>query len=621
MPTVILNTSETTFVSSAFPNTNYSTNPVIYAGTDPTFQDTISYLRFTLPTLPVTEVDSAILQLSVIIKTGAAPSTVVVNRVTSPLDTETVTYNTRPTITPTATQFNVTTGNLYTTIQIDITDLVNQWINGTFPNYGLALTVPDGITVVGFGTNEILYEPFYPVLILTYSETPPVSPDTYGYIYNTGNQSIAPESSVPFSTNGALLGISHNVGTGAVTIENDGTFAVWFTVIGQTANQFALFQNDIVVPGSIYGTEGTSENNTGMVMINASAGDVLTLRNHTSVAAVVLDNTAGGTQTNVSASLLILRAGPATSPNPALAAVNAAQNITELRAAIEDPALGLDLTAFNALGTTQQDQVLTELLANRPTLGYPTVSSVQDALDTAINELVDPDNIYVQAGQVGGNGSIAHPFGTISAGIAAVNPGGTVHVLAGTYPITAQINFNKAGATLLGEPGTMLILQADLIPLLITGNGAIVNGLTITSDIPYAREFIQVGAPNVSLINNTIYGPPQALPMSNWVVNRAVVSQAGTTNVTLTGNTFYSLRTGMYINPNTTGAINNNVVYNTKGGFLVDGAFTTFLGNSWGVPANEFDIVLLAGTTMGPPYDNLAALSAANNNATISDQR
>jgi hypothetical protein len=39
-----------------------------------------------------------------------------------------------------------------------------------------------------------------------------------------------------------------------------------------------------------------------------------------------------------------------------------------------------------------------------------------------------------------------------------------------------------------------------------------------------------------------------------------------------------------------------------------------------GIPSSEFDIVLLAGTTTGPPHDNLAALSAANNGATISDQ-
>jgi len=86
-------------------------------------------------------------------------------------------------------------------------------------------------------------------------------------------------------------------------------------------------------------------------------------------------------------------------------------------------------------------------------------------------------------------------------------------------------------------------------------------------------------------------------------------------------NTFYSLRTGMYINPGTTGTINGNVVYNTKGGFLVDRALTTFSGNSWGTPPNEFDIVLLAGTTMGPPYDNLVQLSQDNDNASISDQR
>jgi hypothetical protein len=156
--------------------------------------------------------------------------------------------------------------------------------------------------------------------------------------------------------------------------------------------------------------------------------------------------------------------------------------------------------------------------------------------------------------------------------------------------------------------------------MLITAANTTIDGLTITSNIPYAKEFIQIGGNNTTIINNTIYGPPQALPMSSWVVNRAIVSQGGLA-ISVMNNTFHSLRTGMYINPNVTGPINNNVVYNTKGGFLVDGAFTTFLGNSWGTPPNEFDIVLLAGTTFGPPYDNLALLSALNNNATISDQR
>ncbi len=307
--------------------------------------------------------------------------------------------------------------------------------------------------------------------------------------------------------------------------------------------------------------------------------------------------------------------------NTFLDAVNNAITIEEMRAALENPGLGLDLTAYNTLSETLKDEVAFDVLSDRPIGGYPTVASVQIALDLAISELVNPDNIFVLAGAVGGNGSMANPFGTITEGIAAVNPGGTVNILSGTYPITSQIVVNKNDITLLGEPGTVLILQTDIIAMLITASDTTIDGLTITSDIPYAKEFIQVGGANTSIVNNTIYGPPQALPMSNWVVNRALVPQVGVMNLSVEGNTFYSLRTGIYINPNVTGAINNNVVYNTKGGFLVDQAFTTFVGNSWGIPANEFDIVLLAGTTTGPPYNDLTALSIANSNATISDQR
>ncbi|EHL75680.1 hypothetical protein HMPREF1015_02750, partial [Bacillus smithii 7_3_47FAA] len=134
--------------------------------------------------------------------------------------------------------------------------------------------------------------------------------------------------------------------------------------------------------------------------------------------------------------------------------------------------------------------------------------------------------------------------------------GGTVHILRGTYPITTQIAVNKEGITLKGESETLLVLQADLIPLLILSNNTTIDGLTITSDIPYQKEFIQVAGTNTRLMNNTIFGPPQALPMSDWVVNRAVVPQVSVTNLIVENNTFYSLRTGIYINPNVTGAMN-----------------------------------------------------------------
>jgi len=623
MPTVSVGIPDTTFVSSAQPAQSFSFYPLMYVGNDPSaFLNCIGLMEIDLSSVPVTNVDSAVLQLSVIVKTGTEPSPVVVNRVISMFDASTVTYDTLPSFTATTAQVDVSTSDLYSIINIDITELVNQWLSGIYPNYGIALTNNDGVTLVQFGTNNIVYEPYFPKLVITYSDTPtPPTDNPYAYIYNTGNQSIPAEGSVPFSKNGALLGISHDIDTASITIDSAGIYAVWYTVTGAEANQFTLYKNESPVPGSTYGTSTANNGYTGMVIINAAAGDQLTLRNHTSTGTVTLDNSAGGTQTGVSASIMILKVGAAVTNDPQLDAVNNAQDITEMRTAITDPDLGLNLDGFDSLSTAAQDTVLQSLLTNRPDLGYPTVTFLQETLDQAINEVVDTENIRVKAGSVGGDGSVAHPFGTITEGINAVVPGGTVHVAAGTYEITTQINVNKAGMTLLGEPGAEIILKADIIAMLITGNGATVQGLTITSDIPYPKEFIQIGAANVKLIGNTIYGPDQPPPMDTWVVNRAVVSQVGISNVLLEGNTFYFLRTGMYINPNTTGAINNNVVYNTKGGFLVDRAFTTFMGNSWGTPPNEFDIVLLAGTTTGAPYDDLAQLSVDNDNASISDQR
>ena len=172
MPTVTLNIPNTTFVSSAQPDNNLSSYPLLYTGTDPSFQECISLLQIALASLPVAAVDSALLQLSVIVKSGVAPSPVVVNKVTAPFSTTSVTYNTRPSFAATPSQVNVAASDLYTTIQIDVTALVNEWLAGTSENNGIALTNSDGSTIVQFGTNNIVYEPYFPKLVLTYSSAP-----------------------------------------------------------------------------------------------------------------------------------------------------------------------------------------------------------------------------------------------------------------------------------------------------------------------------------------------------------------------------------------------------------------------------------------------------------------
>lgn len=211
--------------------------------------------------------------------------------------------------------------------------------------------------------------------------------------------------------------------------------------------------------------------------------------------------------------------------------------------------------------------------------------------------------------------------GRIQDAVTAASPNDTLLVLPRTVDLTSQVFINKP-LTLRGMPGSRIVLRANVIPFLAVGNNITIDNLTITSDIPFPVEFIQVGGSNNRIINNTIFGPPQQLPMSNWVVNRALVSQANNAdNLLIQGNTFFSLRSGMYLNPGTTGNVVGNTIYNTKGGILIDRSVFVIEENSWGFPPNEFDIVLLAGTTFGPPYDPLSELIARNSNATISDQR
>ena len=164
------------------------------------------------------------------------------------------------------------------------------------------------------------------------------------------------------------------------------------------------------------------------------------------------------------------------------------------------------------------------------------------------------------------------------------------------------------------------MLQSAIIPFLCNSDDITIDGLTMTSDQPYPVEFIQIGGNNDQILNCTIYGPNQSGDSSTWVVNRGFVTQPNTTNLLVRNNIFHTLRQPAYLNPNSTGTIMDNVVYNTCG-YVVDRAVFVFSGNSWGIPANAVDIALLSGTTTGAPYDPLSLLETSNSNATISDQR
>ncbi|HBF35873.1 MAG TPA: flagellar hook-length control protein FliK [Firmicutes bacterium] len=128
----------------------------------------------------------------------------------------------------------------------------------------------------------------------------------YAYIYNLAAEVVALEADITYSNNGVIVGaITHAPGTSQIIIGTPGDYAVWFNEAGVEPNQFTLFQNGAPVAGSTYGSGAGTQPNPGMVIVTAAAGDILTVRNHTSTAAVTLQTLAGGTVTNANASVLI----------------------------------------------------------------------------------------------------------------------------------------------------------------------------------------------------------------------------------------------------------------------------------------------------------------------------
>jgi hypothetical protein len=128
----------------------------------------------------------------------------------------------------------------------------------------------------------------------------------YGYIYNLIAETVAIEADITFDTNGLITpGITHAPGTSSILITTPGNYEVTFSVSCVEPNQFALFLNGALVAGTVYGSGAGTQQNKGQALLTIAAGDVLTLRNHSSASAITLQTLAGGTQTNVNASIVI----------------------------------------------------------------------------------------------------------------------------------------------------------------------------------------------------------------------------------------------------------------------------------------------------------------------------
>ena len=132
----------------------------------------------------------------------------------------------------------------------------------------------------------------------------------YAYVYNLGEETVPLEADVTFDTNGVMTsGITHTPGAAGITLVNSGIYMVTFSVSGTQPSQMALFVNGTVVPGTVYGSGAGTQQNNGQAIVAIAADGVLTVRNHTSSAAVGLATPIGGTQESTNASVAIEKIG------------------------------------------------------------------------------------------------------------------------------------------------------------------------------------------------------------------------------------------------------------------------------------------------------------------------
>ena len=105
-----------------------------------------------------------------------------------------------------------------------------------------------------------------------------------------------------------MQGIQHDPSEEKILVLGDDIFEIIFTVTSSDRNQFAIFVNDVLVPGSIYGTDIARGTNTGMAIMPLVNGDIITIKNFDSQGTVFLNGNVGGSENNTNASITIKRA-------------------------------------------------------------------------------------------------------------------------------------------------------------------------------------------------------------------------------------------------------------------------------------------------------------------------
>ncbi len=231
---------------------------------------------------------------------------------------------------------------------------------------------------------------------------------------------------------------------------------------------------------------------------------------------------------------------------------------------------------------------------------------------------------YVDASNAGSeDGTEDHPFNTIEEAVAEADPGHTIMLASGSYTVSSTITINQADLTIDGAGDGSTVISGDISAgtyfFQVLAAGFTLKDVEIVkTDKAGAQALIYVGGSNFTLTDSTLHGQ---YVIGDGDVSRGFVFTGGLTGILIDDNTIYGLRQPGYLSGPTTGLISDNYVYGTKG-WVLEGGDMTFTGNTWGTGANTnvYDIAILSAAP-GTAYTNILAMSAANHDAVIEDQR
>lgn len=324
MQKVVLPIISDTFVSSAAPNQNFSEEDYLFEGleawSNSKFTNCVIFDISKIPSKSL--IDSAMLKVYVTRKDSMMDSTITVNRILSPFDASTVTYNTMPAIKPTGEFYNITSSEVGSFINIDITNTIQKFVDGSLENYGIALTGEETtLSTLVFGSTDEVPQ-HIPEVIVSYDEDAYSckSASLLASFSSTGCQSIPSGGNLILNKQNQIGTIcddvSYNAETGEIIVNITGRYLLnWsfdlsyiqdnqhsnlivsflkrmmkrlfhltFTRIDHNPNFIvSLLKNGTKI--NISGITNSMNNAVvnGSILINASAGDIFTFVNNSYV--------------------------------------------------------------------------------------------------------------------------------------------------------------------------------------------------------------------------------------------------------------------------------------------------------------------------------------------------